>query len=170
MLPACWKNNRLKKSVVQIYTKNSQQKWLVKKWLYTKKISIWEWLKVLALTVFPSRSNFWVNKYVPFGSSTEDSREVLFYENPGEKWVYILTLIKNHPKKFTMLVLVLRSKIPQGYMTVLNLKCEHLRIGQVKKLPGYQYQSGFFLLHCKKCLIDFSVLPNGILDFTQESR
>jgi hypothetical protein len=55
MLPACWKNNRLKKSVVQIYTKNSQQKWLVKKWLYTKKISIWEWLKVLALTVFPTR-------------------------------------------------------------------------------------------------------------------
>ncbi len=30
MLPACWKNNRLEKSVVQIYTKNSHQKWLVK--------------------------------------------------------------------------------------------------------------------------------------------
>jgi hypothetical protein len=30
MLPACWKNNRLEKSVVQIYTKNSLQKWLVK--------------------------------------------------------------------------------------------------------------------------------------------
>ncbi len=26
MLPACWKNNRLEKSVVQIYTKNSHQK------------------------------------------------------------------------------------------------------------------------------------------------
>ncbi len=30
MLPACWKNNRLGKSVVQIYTKNSHQKWLLK--------------------------------------------------------------------------------------------------------------------------------------------
>jgi hypothetical protein len=30
MLPACWKNNRLEKSVVQIITKNSHQKWLVK--------------------------------------------------------------------------------------------------------------------------------------------
>jgi hypothetical protein len=30
MRPACWKNKRLKKSVVQIYTKNSHQKWLVK--------------------------------------------------------------------------------------------------------------------------------------------
>jgi hypothetical protein len=26
MLPACWKNNRLEKSVVQIITKNSHQK------------------------------------------------------------------------------------------------------------------------------------------------
>jgi hypothetical protein len=30
MLPACWKNKRLEKSVVQIITKNSHQKWLVK--------------------------------------------------------------------------------------------------------------------------------------------
>jgi hypothetical protein len=30
MLPACWENSRLEKSVVQIYTKNSHQKWLVK--------------------------------------------------------------------------------------------------------------------------------------------
>jgi hypothetical protein len=30
MLPDCWKNNRLEISVVQIYTKNSHQKWLVK--------------------------------------------------------------------------------------------------------------------------------------------
>jgi hypothetical protein len=30
MLPACWKNNRLENSVVQIITKNSHQKWLVK--------------------------------------------------------------------------------------------------------------------------------------------
>jgi hypothetical protein len=30
MLPSCWKNNRLEKSVVQIITKNSHQKWLVK--------------------------------------------------------------------------------------------------------------------------------------------
>ncbi len=30
MLPACWKNNRVEKSVVQIITKNSYQKWLVK--------------------------------------------------------------------------------------------------------------------------------------------
>jgi hypothetical protein len=30
MLPACWKNNRLKKSVVQIITKNSYHKCLVK--------------------------------------------------------------------------------------------------------------------------------------------
>jgi hypothetical protein len=30
MLPACRKNNRLEKSVVQIITKNSHQKWLVK--------------------------------------------------------------------------------------------------------------------------------------------
>jgi hypothetical protein len=30
MLPACWKNNRLEKSGIQIITKNSHQKWLVK--------------------------------------------------------------------------------------------------------------------------------------------
>jgi hypothetical protein len=30
MLPACWKNNRLEKSVIQIYIKNSHQKWFVK--------------------------------------------------------------------------------------------------------------------------------------------
>jgi hypothetical protein len=45
-LAACWKNNRLKKSVVQIITKNSHQKWLVKmvthqNWLgHQKKIPI----------------------------------------------------------------------------------------------------------------------------------
>jgi hypothetical protein len=33
MLPACWKNNRLEKSVVQIITKNSHQKWGWLKWL-----------------------------------------------------------------------------------------------------------------------------------------
>jgi hypothetical protein len=38
MLPVCWKNNRLEKSVVQIYTKNSQQKWLVKNG-YTPKLA-----------------------------------------------------------------------------------------------------------------------------------
>jgi hypothetical protein len=30
MLPACWKNNKLEKSVVQIITKNGWLKWLVK--------------------------------------------------------------------------------------------------------------------------------------------
>jgi hypothetical protein len=38
MLPACWKNNRLEKSVIQIHTKNSHQKWLVKMVGYTPKL------------------------------------------------------------------------------------------------------------------------------------
>jgi hypothetical protein len=38
MLPACWKNNRLEKSVVLIITKNSHQKWLVVRiWLVHQK-------------------------------------------------------------------------------------------------------------------------------------
>jgi hypothetical protein len=39
MLPACWKNNRLEKSVVQIITKNSHQKWLVKMVMSPKLVS-----------------------------------------------------------------------------------------------------------------------------------
>jgi hypothetical protein len=34
MLLACWKNNGLEKSVVQVITKNSHQRWLVKMFIH----------------------------------------------------------------------------------------------------------------------------------------
>jgi hypothetical protein len=56
MLPACWKNNRLEKSVIQIYTKNY---WL--KWLYTKKNSIWEALFLFFSQLIRKSSNIFCN-------------------------------------------------------------------------------------------------------------
>jgi hypothetical protein len=51
MLLADWKNNRLEKSVIQIYTKNSHQTWLVKNGYIPKLVNT------------PKKNSLWVLRY-----------------------------------------------------------------------------------------------------------